>query len=90
MDLVHVWYDDGYWSRILHSTIPTPMHDRKVKVMDLELLCSSFTLKILGPHYFQTLWWIWFMFGMMVDIGPKFYIVPSPSPYMTLTSRSGT
>ena len=44
MDLVHVWYDDGYWSKILHSTIPTPIHDLKIKVKDLELLCLSFTL----------------------------------------------
>ena len=29
------------------------------------------------------------MFGMMVDIGPKFYGVPSPTPYMTLRLRSG-
>ena len=34
MDLVHVWYDDGYWSRSLHSTIPIPIHDLKVKVTD--------------------------------------------------------
>ena len=39
MDLVYIWYDDRYWSKILFSTIPTPMHDLKVKVMDLELLC---------------------------------------------------
>ena len=39
MDLVHVWYDDGYWSKILQTTIPTPIHDLKVKVTDLELLC---------------------------------------------------
>ena len=39
MDLVHVWYDDGYWPKILHNTIPTLIHDLKVKVMDLELLC---------------------------------------------------
>ena len=37
MDLVHVWYDDRYWSKILHSTIPIPIHDLKVKVTDLEL-----------------------------------------------------
>ena len=24
MDLIHLWYDDTYWSKILHSTIPTP------------------------------------------------------------------
>ena len=41
MDLVHVWYDDTcrYWSRILHSPIPTPIHDLNVKVTDLELSC---------------------------------------------------
>ena len=42
MDLVHVWCDDRYWSKILHSTIPTPIHNFKVKVTDLELLCKSF------------------------------------------------
>ena len=70
MDLVHVWYDDRYWSKILQGTIPTPVHDLMVKVTDLEFLC--FTSKLLEPHYLQTLWRIWFMFGMMIDIGPKF------------------
>ena len=36
MDLVRVWYDDRYWSRILH-TISIPIHDPKVEVTDLEL-----------------------------------------------------
>ena len=39
MYLVHVWYDDRYWSKILHSTIPITLPDLKVKVMDLEFLC---------------------------------------------------
>ena len=39
MDLVHVWCGDSYWSKILRSAIPTPKHDFKVKVTDLELLC---------------------------------------------------
>ena len=73
MDLVHVWYDDGYWSKILHSTIPTPY-------MTLRSRSRIFMLKFLGPHYFQTLWWIWFMFGMMIDTGLKFYAVPSTLP----------
>ena len=55
--------DTGPKLKIVLSTIPTPMHDLKVKVTDL--------LKFLGPHYFQTLWWIWFMFGTMIDTGPK-------------------
>ena len=36
-DLVHVLKDDRYWSKILRGTIPTPVHDLKVK--DLEFLC---------------------------------------------------
>ena len=39
MDLVYVWYDDRYWSKILLSTTPIPTHDLKAKVTDLELLC---------------------------------------------------
>ena len=34
MDLVHVWYDDRYWSKFFCSTIHTPIHDLKVKVTD--------------------------------------------------------
>ena len=90
MDLVHIWYDDRYWSKILHSTIPIPIHDLKVKVTDLELSCQSFTLKFLGPHCFQPLWYIYFMFDMMIDAGPKFYVVRSPTQCMTLRSRSQT
>ena len=45
MDLVHVCCDDRYWSKILPSAIPTPMHYFKVKVTDLELLFQSFALK---------------------------------------------
>ena len=47
-------------------------------------------LKFLGPLCFQTLWYICFMFDMMIDAGPKFYVVQSPTPYMTLRSRSRT
>ena len=50
MDLVHVWCDDRYWSKISHSAIPTSIHHFTVKVTDLELLCQSFALKFLGPH----------------------------------------
>ena len=39
MDLIHVWYDDRYWAKILLSTIPTPVNDPKVKVTDLEFSC---------------------------------------------------
>ena len=36
MDLVYIWYDDRYWSKILHSAIQTPIHHFKVKVMNLD------------------------------------------------------
>ena len=39
MDLFYIWYDGRYWSKILHSAIPNPIHDFKVKVTYLELLC---------------------------------------------------
>ena len=38
-DLLHLWYDDTYWSKILHITIPTTIGHIKVKVTDLELSC---------------------------------------------------
>ena len=39
---------------------------------------------------FARLWYIWFIFGTMIDIGPKFYAVPPQTRYMTLRSRSQT
>ena len=38
-DLIHLWYDDTYWSRILHNTIPTTLGHVKVKVTDFEFKC---------------------------------------------------
>ena len=35
-DLIHLWCDDTYWSKILHSTILTTLGHVKVKVTDLE------------------------------------------------------
>ena len=39
MDLVYIWYDYRYWSKILFSTIPSPAYDVEVKVTDFEILC---------------------------------------------------
>ena len=38
-DLIHLWFDDTYWSKILCSTIPTTLGHVKVKVTDLEFSC---------------------------------------------------
>ena len=35
-DLIHLWYDDTYWCKILRSTIPTTLGHVKVRVTDLE------------------------------------------------------
>ena len=37
MDLVHVWYHDRYWSKMLPGTMRYAVHDLQVKVTDLEL-----------------------------------------------------
>ena len=45
MDLLYIWHDYRYWSRIgpeLHSTLSPPC-DLEVKVTDLEMLSLSFT-----------------------------------------------
>ena len=39
IDLIHLWYDDTYWSKILRSTITTTLGHVKVKVTDLEFSC---------------------------------------------------
>ena len=77
-------------SKILHSTILTPLYDLKIKLIDLECLCENFVLKFLEPHYFQNLRWILFMYGLMIDIGPKFLHRFIPIPYMISWSKSWT
>ena len=41
MDLVYFWYGDRYWPKILHSAIPIPIHDFKVKVKILFTTIST-------------------------------------------------
>ena len=37
MDLLYIWHDYRYWSKILFDIIPTPAYDLEVKVTDLEI-----------------------------------------------------
>ena len=39
----------------------------------------KFVLKFLRTYIFQVIWWIWFLFSMMMDIGLKFF-PPLSSP----------
>ena len=59
MDFIHLWRDDRALSKILHSTIPIPIHGLKVKVTDFEFLCLIFTVSVSVKP-----WLIWIMFGM--------------------------
>ena len=73
MDLLYIWYDNRYWSKLLFGTTPTPAYDLKVKDMDLNIYVKSFALKFLRSLNFYILVWIYFLFGMIIDIDPKFY-----------------
>ena len=85
--LFHVWHDDRCWSKIFCSTIPKPVYDFKVTVTDLKFLyCNFFTISV----FLQSLQWILFVYGVMIEPCLMFYVVPSPSQYMALRSRSGT
>ena len=44
IDLIHLWYDDIYWSKILRGTIPTTLGHVKVKVTDLEFFMLKFNV----------------------------------------------
>ena len=43
----------------------------------------KFYFKVFRTSFFQTLWYICFMFDVMIDAGPKFYVVWSPTLYLT-------
>ena len=45
MELVYIWHDYWYWSKILLATIPTPTYDLEVKVTDLEIMLK-FCIKV--------------------------------------------
>ena len=46
MDLLYIWHDYKYWSKILFSTIPTPACDLEGKVMDLKDVMLKFCIKV--------------------------------------------
>ena len=79
--LIHVWHGDRYWSKISYGT----------QVIDSEFLYKSFVINVLQFQFFlQSLQWILFICGMMIEPCLKFYAVPSQSQCMTLRSRSQT
>ena len=78
----HVWHDDRCWSKILciiRSTTP-------YKVTDLEFLYWSFVFQFL--QCFMKLLMDWFMFGMVIESGPKFYNGAIPNPVHDLLVKA--
>ena len=82
MDFIHIWHDGRYRPKVFISTIPTPgvtLGSRsRTSNFHKKVRVKVFALKFIRPHILETLWWISFIFGMMVDIGLKFLSAPSP------------
>ena len=53
---------------------------RAVPPSTCNVVCNAFGHLIRALHYFQTLGWIGFIYGLMTGMGPKFFSVPSPPP----------
>ena len=62
----------------LHSSIPYPVHEFQVKVTYLEFLYWSFFVVFTMSVFVKPLM-DWFMFGMVIETGPKFYMVLFPT-----------
>ena len=77
MDFIHIWHDGRYRSKVFISTISTPgvtLGSRsRTSNFHKKVRVKVFVLKFIRPHILKTLRWISFIFGMMVDIGLKFY-----------------
>ena len=69
MDQVDTLHDGRYWSEVLCGTITTHLGNLEVKVTDLELF---YVISL-----YQICTWIKLILCMLVDIGLKFYAVPS-------------
>ena len=41
---------------------------------------NTFGHLISAPHHFRTLGWIGFMYGLMIGMGPKFFLSSIPTP----------
>ena len=77
VDLVYIWYEYiAIGPRFLFSNGPNQAYDLKVKVVDLE---KNYAI-VLNTHIFQTIRWIWFIFGMMIDRSKVLLNNANPTP----------
>ena len=44
MELLYIWHDYRYWSKILFGIIPNPAYDLQVKVTHLEIYAKVLRL----------------------------------------------
>ena len=51
---------------------------RAIRPSTCNVVRNAFGHLIRAPHYFQTLGWIGFIYGLMIGIIPKLFSVPSP------------
>ena len=53
----------------------TPTYDNGWKVKVTDKFYAKVLRKLFKSSNFKTIWWIsiWFMFSLMIDMGPKFY-----------------
>ena len=53
MDLIHIWYDDRYRSKVSFSSTPAHAHDPKIKVTDFEILQIKYYVKVFKELIFS-------------------------------------
>ena len=53
MDVVHIWYDDRYRSKVSFNKTPAHAHDLKVKVRDFEILQINYYVKVFKELIFS-------------------------------------
>ena len=58
-NLIHLWYDFTYWSKILRSTIPTTLGHVKVKVTDLVFMLKFYVKFFRTSLLFLFDWQAW-------------------------------
>ena len=80
-NFIGLWeLNSGSCQSMVHIAVYVNLYTRRRAVRPST--CTAFGHLIRAPHYFQTLGWIGFIYGLMIGIGPKFFSVPSPPPPM--------
>lgn len=81
MDLVHIWYDNRYGSKVSCSNTPAQVYD--FKVIDFKILHKAFTLKFCKSSFSKP----YNEFGSYLPPPPPYPPSPAPIPKMS-RSRS--